>query len=186
VGVLNILNVLHGSLVMLGAYATFWLFRALGLDPFLCLPLTTAALFAFGYGLQRGVINFVVLAPMFMTLILTSGIDFYLVHVVRALWTGNIRAVVPWYATMALMPFGVQVPVIRLAMFVFAFLVTGLAFLFLNRTWTGPIRATRMDLDAARLMGVPIAHVYAVTYGLGAAMALSYSQSRHPPGSRPG
>ncbi len=53
VGVLNILNVLHGSLVMLGAYATFWLFRALGLDPFLCLPLTTAALLAFGYGLQR-------------------------------------------------------------------------------------------------------------------------------------
>lgn len=53
-GVLNILNVPHGSLVMLGAYATFWLFRALGLDPFLCLPLTTAALFALGYGLQRG------------------------------------------------------------------------------------------------------------------------------------
>lgn len=171
-GVLNILNVLHGSLVMLGAYATFWLFRALGLDPFLCLPLTTAALFAFGYGLQRGVINYVVRAPMFMTLILTFGIDLVLVNVVRALWTGNIRAVVPWYATMSLTPFGVQVPVIRLAMFVLAFLVTGLAFLFLNRTWTGrAVRATRMDLDAARLMGVPIAHVYAVTYGLGAAMA---------------
>lgn len=171
-GVLNILNVLHGSLIMLGAYATFWLFHLLGLDPLISLPLTIVALFLFGYGIQRGIINQVVRAPMFMTLILTFGLDLIVVNLALYFWTGNIRSVTPPYATATLTVLGARVPFIRLAMFLLALLVTGLLFMFLNRTWSGrAIRATRMDLDAARLMGIPIAHTYALTFGLGAAMA---------------
>jgi branched-chain amino acid transport system permease protein len=171
-GVLNILNVLHGSLIMLGAYATFWLFHLLGLDPLASLPLTVVALFLFGYAVQRGIINQVVRAPMFMTLILTFGLDLIVVNVALYLWTGNIRSVAPPYGTATLSVLGVRVPLIRLAMFVLALLITALLFVFLTRTWSGrAIRAIRMDLEAARLMGVPIAHTYALTFGLGAAMA---------------
>lgn len=171
-GVLNILNVLHGSFVMLGAYATFWLFRWLSIDPLLSVPLAAAALFLFGYGVQRAVINYVVRAPAFMTLILTFGLDLIVVNLALYLWTGDIRAVVPSYATATLALFGVRVPVVRLLIFGLALAVTGLVFVFLGKSWTGrAIRATRMDLDAARLMGVPIARVYAVTFGLGAAIA---------------
>jgi branched-chain amino acid transport system permease protein len=171
-GVLNILNVLHGSLVMLGAYATFWLFQLAGVDPFLCIPLTALALFVFGYGVQRLVINQVVRAPMFMTLILTFGLDLIVVNLALYLWTGNVRSVAPGYATQTLTLLGVRVPLVRLAIFALALLITGLVFVFLHHSWSGrAIRATRMDLDAARLMGVPLAHVYGLTFGLGAAMA---------------
>src|SRR4249919_2154178 len=61
-GVMNIVNVAHGALIMLGAYLTFWMFTLWGIDPFVSLPLTIAALFVYGYCLQRWVLNLVVRA----------------------------------------------------------------------------------------------------------------------------
>ena len=50
-GILNIVNLSHGALVMVGAYLTWWLFATRGVYPFLSLPIVAAALFGFGYGL---------------------------------------------------------------------------------------------------------------------------------------
>ena len=51
-GVLNIINIAHGAMVMLGAYATWWLFARLGVDPFLSLPISMGLMFVLGYLLQ--------------------------------------------------------------------------------------------------------------------------------------
>src|SRR5256885_14575021 len=61
-GILNIVNLAHGAFVMLGAYATYWLFTLYRVDPLVSLPLSAAALFAIGYPLQRYVINLVIRA----------------------------------------------------------------------------------------------------------------------------
>ena len=52
-GVLNIVNLAHGALIMLGGYAVYYLYTLGGIDPFLALPLAMLILFAFGYLLQR-------------------------------------------------------------------------------------------------------------------------------------
>ena len=56
-GVLHIINFAHGSLLMLAMYAVFWLWRLVGLDPYVALPLVTAGAFAFGFVLYRLVIG---------------------------------------------------------------------------------------------------------------------------------
>ena len=171
-GVMNILNVLHGTFLMLGGYVTFWLFSLYGVDPFLSIPVSAALMFVLGYGVQRGLINHIVRAPMFMSLILTFGLQLLVVRLAIYYWTGDFRSVQPSYASFSLNLGGVVIPFIRLSLFGMGLVLTGILFWFMGKTRTGrAIRATRMDIDSAQLMGVNIGRIYAVTYGLGAAVA---------------
>jgi len=171
-GVMSILNILHGTFLMLGGYVTFWLFTLLGVDPFLSIPIAAASMFILGYAIQRGLINQIIRAPMFMSLILTFGLQLIFVRLAIFFWTGDFRSVQPSYASFSLSFFGLTIPFIRAAIFVLGVLLTGALFWFMGRTRTGrAIRATRMDLDSSQLMGVNIARIYAITFGIGAAVA---------------
>ena len=63
-GVLNIVNLAHGAFIMLGAYASWYLYTDAHIDPFLGLPITAIGMFALGYLLQRGLLNPYVIFPM--------------------------------------------------------------------------------------------------------------------------
>ena len=78
-GILNIVNLAHGALVIIGSYITWVLFTRLHIDPFLSLPVDALALFVIGYALQRGVINRVIRAPLLFTFLLTFGINLVIV-----------------------------------------------------------------------------------------------------------
>ena len=80
-GVLNIVNLAHGALVIVGAYLTWLLFSSYRIDPFLTLPLDAALLFVIGYGLQRVLINRVIRAPLLFTFMLTFGINLIVINV---------------------------------------------------------------------------------------------------------
>lgn len=171
-GVMNIINMAHGAFIMLGAYATFWLFHLFGLDPFLSLPLSILLLFGLGYLSQRYVINLVIRAPLFMTLILTFGIDIFLMNLAIVSFTSDWRSVRPWYAGAGFGLGPLIVPYIRLGIFAVALLLTGLLALFLNNTRAGmAIKATALDREAAQLVGVRIGHIYALTFGIGSGVA---------------
>jgi len=77
-GVMNLINLAHGSMIILGAYVTYTITTNLGVDPFLTLPASGALLFMVGYLLQRLLINRIVEASIFLTLILTFGLDMVL------------------------------------------------------------------------------------------------------------
>lgn len=171
-GVLKIFNFAHGAFVMLGAYTTYVCFSVFKIDPFLSLPISMVVLFVIGYFFQRFLINRVIRAPLYMTLILTFGLDMVLVNSALLAWTGNLRAVVPSYASKTLAVAGVSIPVVRLASFFVGLLLTLLLYLLMNKTKVGKaINATRMDLDAAKLVGVDVTNIYAMTFGIGTAMA---------------
>src|ERR687897_911852 len=74
-GVLNIINILHGSLIILGAYAAYFAYTELGFHPFAFVPVAGLLLFVIGYLLQAGVINRVMGAPVLITLTLTFGLN---------------------------------------------------------------------------------------------------------------
>jgi branched-chain amino acid transport system permease protein len=171
-GILNIVNLAHGALVMVGAYLTWWLFAHGGLDPFLSLPVVAVLLFALGYVLQRALVNRVVRAPLFFTLLLTFGLNLVIVHGLLLLFHSDFRSVTPAYAGAGLAVGGVQVPAVRLAALAVAMLLAAAVAYLLGRTRTGAaIQAVGADRDAARLVGVDLRHVYALTFGVGAACA---------------
>ncbi len=171
-GILNIINLSHGAFIVVGAYITWTLFGRFGIDPFLSLPLDALALFVIGYALQRGLINRVIRAPVFFTLLLTFGVNLAIVNLLLAVFTSDFRSVTPSYAGSGLTLGPVVVPYIRLAAFVIAFVVAGLLSLLLARTRVGAaIQAVASDRDAAQLVGIDLRHTYALTYGIGAACA---------------
>ena len=171
-GVMNVINVSHGAFVMLGAFTTYWLFASVGLDPFLGAPLAMALMFVLGYLVQKYIINWIVRAPMFMTLILTFGLNLIIVNLGLIAWTGDVRSITTPLTGQGLSVGELIVPYVRAATLLVALLATFALFVFMDRTRTGnAIRATRMDLLAAEGVGIRIDRVYALTFAIGAALA---------------
>ncbi|MGH8746976.1 MAG: ABC transporter permease subunit, partial [Burkholderiales bacterium] len=79
-GVLNLDNQAHGALIMLGGYVTYYLFTDAHIDPFPALPISAAVLFGVGYVIKRGILNLIVRAPMFNTLLITFGLEVVLTY----------------------------------------------------------------------------------------------------------
>ncbi len=172
-GVMDIINIAHGAFIMLGAYCTYWLFTLLGIDPFISLFISIAVLFVIGYAVQRYLINLVIRATIFITLILAFGIEIFINNLALVMWTANVRKVqVPYGASNFSIGSFVTIPYVRLAAFLIALIIAGIFYFILNKTRLGrSIRATSQDLDAARLVGVDVAKTYAFTFGLGVGAA---------------
>src|SRR5205085_9569064 len=79
-GVMNVINLAHGAFVLAGAYLAYELNRAFGLDPFVAMLPTALALFAVGYVIQRLLVNLIGNAPIFITLLLTFGLELLIVN----------------------------------------------------------------------------------------------------------
>lgn len=171
-GVMNIINIAHGSFIMLGAYTTYWLFAGLGLDPFVSLPLSMAVIFLLGWVIQKYLINLVVQADIFITLLLTFGIELLIDNLALLFWTADIRKVQVGYGAANFQLFGATIPYVRLAAFVLALLISAILFWLMNRTRLGrAIRATSQELDAAKLGGVKVGSIYASTFAIGTSLA---------------
>src|SRR5437764_2107091 len=171
-GVLNIVNLAHGALIMLGGYAVYYLYTKGGIDPFAALPIAMVLLFLFGYLLQRFLLNLIVRSAQLNTLLITFGRDVVLVYLAQLLFSADFRTINPPYAGNNTDIGGVTVPHAQGAAFLVAvFLAAGL-FIVLDRTRTGrAIRATAQNLTAARLYGVNPRRIYSLTFGIGAALA---------------
>ncbi|SFI16801.1 amino acid/amide ABC transporter membrane protein 1, HAAT family (TC 3.A.1.4.-) [Collimonas sp. OK307] len=171
-GVLNIVNLAHGAFIMLGAYASWYLYTYAHIDPFLGLPITAAVMFVLGYALQRGLLNLVIRAPMFNTLLITFGLEVVLTYLAQLVFSADFRTINPPYAGNSLAWGPVVFPVARLGAFGVAIVLTVGMWLFLLHTRLGrAIRATAQNLTAARLYGVEPRHLYAMTFALGIALA---------------
>jgi len=171
-GIMNIINLAHGAFIMLGAYVAWQLFASFHLDPLLSVPLAFVALFVLGYLLQRGLINRVVRAPVLATFLLTFGLSLLLINIALLIWTGDTRGVDVSYAGANFTLGPVTIPWAKLLTLVVALAITGLLYLWLHRSKMGrAIRATSMDVGAAQLAGVRVAHIYGITFGLGAGLA---------------
>jgi branched-chain amino acid transport system permease protein len=171
-GVMNVVNLSHGAFVILGAYVGWEMHNLLGLDPLLGMFVSAAVLFCVGYVVQRWLINLVINGPIFITLLLTFGLSLLIEQGMNIAFTANYRSIHTSYASDAISLGDVRIPLGRLLAFVIAVVVTLLLVAFVNRTRTGiSILATGMDRGAARLMGIRARHVYALTFGIAAALA---------------
>lgn len=171
-GVMNLINLAHGSMIVLGAYITYFITTQTGVDPFLTIPISGAGLFVLGFLLQKYLLNFVVHASVFMTLILTFGLDMVMINVNLALFTADIRSITTSYAGLGFQIGEIRLPYTRLGVFILALALTFALYLFMQRTRIGrAIRATAQNVRAACVVGIDTKQIYAVTFGIGACMA---------------
>lgn len=172
-GVMNVVNLAHGAFVVAGAYVAYELNQAIGLDPFLGMIPAAVVLFGLGYLIQRYVVNLVVNAPIFITLLLTFGLELLAINGMILLFTANYRSIPTSYAADSIaLPGDVRLPYGRLLAAVIAVAIALLLGWAARRTRLGlSILATGMDRGAARLMGIRARHIYAVTFGVAAALA---------------
>jgi branched-chain amino acid transport system permease protein len=175
-GVTKFLNVSHGELLMLGGYASFWIFKLLNIDPFLSIPLNILFLVLIGYVLYKLIFSRLVKYPVENkiknSLLIGFGLSIVLQNVALLLWTADDRSITTSYIGEAIKVFGIRIPVVRLAGLVIAVVALVALQLFLKRTYIGKaIRATVEDWEAASLMGINIHKVYLLTFIMGCALA---------------
>ena len=171
-GVLNVINLIHGSFIVLGAYLAWGAYQWAGISPWYALLFAAPLFFAFGYLLQRLLLNRVISAPVLVTLTLTFGLDLILNNAMIYYFKADYRKLTLSPPTGSVSLFDVVVPVDRLIATASALALTGLLYLLLRRSKVGrAIVAVRLDSDAAVLMGVDVKSIYAIAFGLGAALA---------------
>ncbi|MCG5261340.1 branched-chain amino acid ABC transporter permease [Cupriavidus gilardii] len=169
-GVLNVINMLHGSFILLGGYLAYFAWLHWQVSPFVMLLAVSAGLFVLGFLLQYGLVNRVVSQPVLTTLTLTFGLDMILYNLMNLWFDATPRRISLDLGRLDLG--GVIVPNDRLLAMLLALAMTGLLYLVLRSSRIGrAIVAVRMDRDAATLMGIRVGRVYAITFGIGALMA---------------
>jgi branched-chain amino acid transport system permease protein len=169
-GVLNVINMLHGSLIVLGGYVTFFAWHSYGIHPLVALPFVAIALYGVGYVTQFLMINRVVDEPVLTTLTLTFGLDLILYNFMNVYYTATpVRVTLD----LGIVTFGgLYMPVDRLLGMTLALILTGLLYVLMRASSIGrAIVAVRMDRSAAALMGIRVPQIYAITFGIGALMA---------------
>ncbi len=171
-GVLNVINLMHGSFIVLGSYLAWATYNGMGLSPWISVLIAAPLFYALGWLVQRGVLNRVIAAPVLVTLTLTFGLDLMLNNAMLLAFKADYRKLIldPPLGTLA---WGsVVVPVDRLVAMALALVLTGALWLILRKSRVGrAIIAVRLDRDASLLMGVNVPSIYASAFGFGAAMA---------------
>jgi branched-chain amino acid transport system permease protein len=169
-GVLHIINFAHGSLLMLAMYGVFFLHKLFGIDPYLALPILVPVFFALGYALQRGVIMPASHGKDQNILLVTLGLAIVFDNVALYLWTSTTRTIDLPYAFEVIDLDFALVPIPRAIAFFGALAVAALLWLLIARTDLGrAIRAVAKERQGARLVGIDVEHIYAMSFGIGTA-----------------
>ena len=169
-GVLHIINFAHGALLSAALFAAFFAFRLLGLDPYLAAFLLAPAFFAIGYALQRFIIGPASHGDDRNMLLVTLGIAIVIENVLLYAFRADTRTIDMPYAFRTIDVGVTFLAVPRVVGFVAAFAVALVLWLIMTFTDTGrAIRAVAKERLGAQLAGIDVAHIYAVTFGLGTA-----------------
>jgi branched-chain amino acid transport system permease protein len=171
-GVMRVINFAHGELLMLGMYATWWIFTKTGLDPYLALLLVVPLMFAVGALLQRVFINRVLNALPQNQILLTIGLGLIMSNTMMLAFTSDYRILTTSYSSASFDVGGLSVSQPLLYSFLITTAMTAALFWFLQRTDTGQaIRATAQDREAAQLMGINVRWMGILSFGIGSALA---------------
>jgi branched-chain amino acid transport system permease protein len=169
-GVLHIINFAHGTLLTAALFAAFFMQKTLGVDPYLAVFALTPVFFALGYGLQRFVIGPASHGHDGNILLVTLGLAIVIENGLLFAFRGDTRTIDVAYGFAVVPVAGMFLSVPRLVGFGGAVVVALLLWLLLTLTDTGKaIRAVAKEKLGAQLCGVDVAHIYAVTFGLGTA-----------------
>jgi branched-chain amino acid transport system permease protein len=169
-GVLHIINFAHGALLTAAMFAAFFAHRLLGLDPYLAAIFLAPLFYLLGYGLQRCVIGPAAHGEDRNILLVTLGLAVVIENALLYAFRADTRTINLSYGfdVVEIGPAFVALP--RAIAFAVVIVVALALWLFMQWTDTGKaIRAVAKEKLGAELVGIDVAHIYAVTFGLGTA-----------------
>ncbi len=169
-GVLHIVNFAHGALLTVAMYVVWLACEKFGLDPYLSIVFVTPLMFALGYAMQRFIIGPASHGSDNGILLVTLGLSIVIQNVLLAGFSSDTLTIATDYSfeVVPVGPLLLSLPrVIGLGV---SLVTAALLWLILNRTDVGKaIRAVAKEKLGARLVGIDVAHVYAMTFALGTA-----------------
>ena len=180
-GLLGVINMAHGEMLMLGAYATYMVQvlmarlapEALAFYPLVALPVAFFVTAAVGMALERTVIRHLYGRPL-ETLLATWGISLILIQLVRVLFGAqNVEVANPGWLSggLQVLP-NLVLPYNRMVIIGFALFVVLLTWLLLNKTRLGlNVRAVTQNRNMAACCGVPTGRIDMMAFGLGSGIA---------------
>jgi len=170
-GVMGVINLAHGELVMVGAYLTWLLNKQYGWEPFLALIVVMPVMFLFGYLLQRVLVNRVVERPQLISLLVTFGLGIILSNTIKLIYSADPRITDTVLSGFWRIGDNLTIPVTKSYIMLAALVIMGGLHLFLQYTRTGKsIRAAAQNKEAARIVGIEISRVYALTFAISVAL----------------
>ena len=169
-GVLEIVNFAHGEFLMISMYMTYWLFHALGVDPYVSMIIVIPIFFLFGLGVEKIIIKPLLNAPPINQIFATIGLGLVFTNLALLFFKADFRAVKTSYSNANIL-WGEQIiSVPRLIAFLLAIALIFALLLYLKKTFTGKaIRALAQQRQAAMLMGINVYRTYAIAFGIGIA-----------------
>jgi branched-chain amino acid transport system permease protein len=169
-GVMRVVNFAHGDMMVWGMYLAWLMATRAGLDPYLGFVVCAAALFGFGFAVQRALVQRIVDAPHEMQILLMLGVALVLENTALLVFGPEPQRVRSALAQSTVWLGPLFVDVARLIAFAVALLLAVLLWLFLFRTDLGrSIRASADNAYGALVIGTDVRRVYAVAFGVGAA-----------------
>jgi branched-chain amino acid transport system permease protein len=169
-GVMRVVNFAHGEMMVVAMYLAVMSFAMIGIDPMIALVPIAAILFAFGYGLQRTLINRFINVPEHMQFILMLAIAIILVNACLLLAGPDAQGVQLDYALDSFEIGALLIDKTRVYAALGSLIIAFLLFLFFSRTRVGKaIRAAADNYMGALVVGLDVNRLYAITFGIGAA-----------------
>jgi branched-chain amino acid transport system permease protein len=169
-GVLHIINFAHGALLTAALFAAFFAYTLLGLDPYVAALVLTPLFYLLGYGLQRYVIGPAAHGEDRNILLVTLGLAVVIENALLYAFRADTRTINLPYAFDVIEVGAAFVAVPRVIALVVVVIVALGLWLIMRLTDTGKaIRAVAKEKLGAELAGIDVAHIYAVTFGLGTA-----------------
>lgn len=169
-GVLHIINFAHGAALMVALYGVYLLKVQFGIDPYLAMPIVVPAMFALGYLLQRGIVNRASHGRDENILLVTLGLSIVMENLALIVFKSDTRTIETAY-TLTTVPIGpAMIALPKLVAFAGALVASAVLIWIVGRTDLGrAIRAVAKEKHGAKLMGIDVDHVYAMSFGIGLA-----------------
>jgi branched-chain amino acid transport system permease protein len=169
-GVVRVVNFAHGEFAVVAMYATFVLFRGLGLDPLLLLLPIAAAFFVVGFLLQTLLINAFVERPEHDQFILLVGLAIIIVNALLMIFGPDAQPINLSYAFDSYLIGSLIIDKVHIYSAVGALAIASGLFAFFRYTRLGTaIRACADNRVGAAVVGLDVKRLYALTFGLGLA-----------------
>jgi branched-chain amino acid transport system permease protein len=169
-GVVRVVNFAHGEMMTIAMYIAVTLFSAFHFDPLLMLVPIAAVLFAFGYILQVRLINPFITRPDTSQFLLLIAVAIIIVNLLLIAFGPDARTVQVSYAYDSFQLGPLLVDATKLYAGLAAIVVAIVLFALFQYTWIGiAIRACADNYTGALVVGLDVKHLYALTFGIGAA-----------------
>jgi len=172
-GVMRLVNIAHGDLIVLAAYAALMVTQAVGIDPLTSLILVVPVMALIGYALQRGLLNRTLGDDLLPPLLVTFGLSIIIQNGLLELFTADSRKLQAGVIEVQTFQVaeGLWVGLLPLIQFIVAVaVIAGLQVLFYRTALGRAFRATSDDQSVAQLMGLDTRHVFAMAMALSLAI----------------